>query len=92
MRFSFIKNNPIFAGIVALVLIVGLVLLVGRCEREEAGEEANLVNQGALIERDAAKTEVINHVEQAKDAVEHPTANELQRVCDKYDRNCKDGQ
>jgi hypothetical protein len=87
--FSFLKSNPIFAGIIGLVLIAGIIALIGSCERQEDNDNANLVNQGAVIERDAAKTEVIESVQNAKDAVDNPTSNDLNIVCSKYDRNCQ---
>lgn len=86
--FSFIKGDPLFLGVIAVVIIAVFMLSIRSCEKQEDHDNANLVNQGAIVERDASKSEVINHVEQAKDAVDNPTSDDLNRVCTKYDRNC----
>ena len=78
----------IVPGILVLALIAAIVFGVKSCTEDERAENNQLVNTGELIERGAAHQEVINHVEKARDAVDAPTGNELNVVCEKYDRNC----
>lgn len=78
----------IVPGLAALLLIAIIVGGVSKCKKTEADADNQLINTGEVREREAAKTEVINRVEQAKDAGSNATAAERQRVCEKYDRNC----
>jgi flagellar basal body-associated protein FliL len=87
-----IKGNPIIAGIIAaIVLALGVALITGwfghKTTQEERHENA-LVNLGAVQERAAQQQETINAVIEAQRPV---SASELNRVCDKYDRNCPHG-
>lgn len=75
-------------GLAVLALLVALVFGIRGMQNDEREENNQLINTGIVIEREAGQAEVINHVEQAKDAVTNPTSNELNVVCEKYDRNC----
>lgn len=80
------------AGLVALALIAAIVGGVRSCKKIDQQQENALVESGVTKERSQAQSEVINHVEDARDAVDNPTVNELNVVCEKYDRNCKNSQ
>lgn len=89
---NWIKTNPIFAGILLIVLLAvvyGTFRLIG--ERLDKGDQV-LVNSGVQQERGRANEEVINSVQDAKDARDDRSADTERRVCEKYDRNCKDGE
>lgn len=79
-------------GIVALILVAVIVFGVRGCIQDERVEDNQLVNTGEIIEREAHQREVIKDVEEARDAVDNPTGNDLNVVCKKYDRNCQDSQ
>lgn len=75
-------------GIGVLALIAVIVLGVTHCKKIDQ-QNANMeVNSGAIQEREATHAEVINHVSEAQNVVTNPTANDVARVCDTYDRNC----
>ena len=82
----FIKANPLLVGAFVLLIGFGLWLLVSMTERGEIREETNLRESGAVTERLETNEEVLNRVEQAKDAVRDPDPGELERVRGKYDR------
>ena len=89
---TWLKANPLLAGIalaIALAIVFGTFKLI---ESRLDKHDETLTNQGVLIERGAANEEVINSVQKANDARYRPDAAAEQRVCEKYDRNCKDGQ
>lgn len=85
---SWITKNPLTTGLIALVLIAAVIAFFSYLDKGDQRQENQLINHGVTLEREAGKTEVINRVEQAKDAGDTPTSDELNRVCDKYDRNC----
>jgi hypothetical protein len=75
-------------GLVALGLVAAIVIGVKQCKQIDQENDKVLVNSGVDQERSRGQSEVINHVEQAQDAVRNPTSDELNIVCSKYDRNC----
>lgn len=75
-------------GVLTLLLIVAIVAGVRSCKQQEDDENANLVNQGATIERSQSQSETINAVSKAQEAVRNPSPEQLNVVCGKYDRNC----
>lgn len=79
-------------GLVALALVAAIVAGVRSCKQIEQENDKALVNSGEVRERSRGQAEVINHVEQAKDARDNPTNADLERVCDKWDRNCHTGE
>lgn len=79
------------AGIAVLALVAAIVLGVNSCKKIDQQNDNTLVNSGAIKEREASQGETINAVQNANDAVANPTSNELNIVCSKYDRNCKNG-
>lgn len=81
----------IIPGVIALGLIAVIVLGINSCKKLDAEADNQLINSGIAAERAATQGEVINHVNEAQDAVSNPTANDLSRVCSKYDRNCPTG-
>lgn len=92
--FSKLTGIPTFwkyvgTGLAVLALVAAIVFGVRGCAQDEREENNQLINIGETIERDKGNQEVINRVEQGKDAVANPTSNELNVVCEKYDRNCK---
>ena len=88
---AWLKANPLYAGIilvVAVAIVAGAYKLIDKWHGEH---ENQLVNQGELQEHGKTNEETINAVNTAKNAVEQPSAEQLNRVCGKYDRNCKNG-
>jgi hypothetical protein len=79
------------SGVIVLALVAAIVFGVRGCQQDERAENNQMINTGVTQEREAGHKEVINHVEQAKDAVTNPTANDLNSVCSRYDRNCPNG-
>lgn len=82
----------IVPGVLVLALIAAIIFGVRGCKEDEREENNQFINTGEIIEREAGHREVINNVEKARDAVDNPTGNELNVVCEKYDRNCKNSQ
>jgi cell division protein FtsN len=85
---KWITSNPLYAGIIlaALLAVVagGYVVI----EKKQKRQENTLVNQGELIERTQSQSETINAVQNAQQVVDHPSTEQLNIVCGKYDRNC----
>lgn len=79
-------------GLAVLALVAAIVLGVKGCKQGEYDATNQSINSGVAIERSAGQSEVINHVEAARNAVTNPTGNDLNVVCAKYDRNCKNGK
>lgn len=75
-------------GLATLALIAAIVFGVRSCAQDERAENNQLIEIGQTVERDKGNQEVINSVKEANDAVTNPTVNELNVVCEKYDRNC----
>lgn len=75
-------------GVAVLLLVVAIVFGVRGCQEDERAENNQLIEMGVTKERDRGNQEVINRVEESIDAVNNPTVNELNVVCEKYDRNC----
>jgi hypothetical protein len=75
-------------GILVLGLVAAIVLGVKGYKEIDQEQDNQLINSGELIERGASDRETINAIKNANDAVDNPTVNELNVVCDKYDRNC----
>lgn len=81
----------ILFGVGALLLIAAIVLGVKGCKEIDQENRNQLVNSGEIIEREKGQAEAINAIQNANNAVERPTPEQLNVVCNKYDRNCKDG-
>jgi hypothetical protein len=75
-------------GLAALALIAAIVVGVRGCKKDQFAQENQSINLGAQSERAETQGEVLNHVQAAHDAVEHPTDVDSNRVCSRYDRNC----
>lgn len=75
-------------GLAALALVAVIVGGVKGCKQIDADQDNQLVNAGVTQERSATQGKVLSDVQNAQDAVSNPTANDVQRVCEKYDRNC----
>jgi hypothetical protein len=75
-------------AIAALALIAAIVVGVRGCKQDERNETNQSISIGKSLEREAGQAEVINHVQEARNAVDNPTAADLNSVCEKYDRNC----
>lgn len=90
MRLPTIPNPWKYIGmaVATLALIAAIVFGVRGCAQDERAENNQLIEVGQTIEREAGQAEVINDIEEARDAVTNPTVNELNVVCEKYDRNC----
>lgn len=77
------------AGAAALLALIALIVFgTVECKKIDRGNEKTLVTSGVTKEREQGHQEVIKHVEDAHEAVNHPTPVELNVVCGKYDRNC----
>ena len=82
----------VVVGVFALALVATIVLGVKSCKQIDQQNHNAVVNTGVVQEREATHAEVINHVEAAHNAVTNPTSNDLNVVCEKYDRNCSHGK
>jgi hypothetical protein len=78
-------------GLLALALVAAIVLGVKQCKQIGADQDNQLVNAGVTEERAQSQGEVINAVQNANDAVSRPSEQQLNVVCNKYDRNCANG-
>lgn len=76
-------------GLAALALVASIVLGVNSCKKTDQENRRILVNSGEVLERSHSQSETINAIEKANDAVTNPTSNDLNIVCEKYDRNCR---
>lgn len=77
-------------GLAVLALIAAIVFGVRGCAQDEREENNQMIEAGKTAEREKGQAKVIEDVEKAINAVDNPTSNELNIVCNKYDRNCKD--
>lgn len=75
-------------ALAAFALIAVIVLGVRGCKQDQFAQENQSINLGAQSERAATQGEALNHVQEARNAVDHPSDDERNRVCSKYDRNC----
>jgi hypothetical protein len=75
-------------ALAALALIAAIVVGVRGCKKDQFAQENQSINLGAQSERAATQGEVLNHVQEARNAVDAPTPAERNSVCSKYDRNC----
>lgn len=89
---NWLKSNPLIAGVGLLIAIVAVIAFFNFLDKGRQRHEGQLVNQGELIERGESNAKVINDVGTGRRAADEPTANELNRVCGKYDRNCPHDQ
>lgn len=89
---NWIKGNPLWAGLAALVLIVAVLAFFSFLDKGRERHEEQLVNKGQLQERSEGNARVLNDVAIAKNAVEQPSSDQLNVVCSSYDRNCPHGQ
>lgn len=84
---SWIKSNPLYAGVIAIVGIALVYGLFAYMDKRADKHEAQLINAGITAERLNATTEVINRVEKANDVERNPSPELSNRVRCKYDRN-----
>lgn len=75
-------------GLLALGLIAAIVGGAKSCKQTDADQDNQLVNAGVSQERAQSQGKALDNVKKADDAVRAPTADDEQRVCEKYDRNC----
>jgi hypothetical protein len=75
-------------GVIALALIAAIVLGVKSCKEIDQENNNQLVNYGEVLSTSQSQGETINAVQNANDARTNPTSNELNVVCERYDRNC----
>ena len=80
------------AGIAVLALVAAIVLGVKGCKEIDQSNKNVLVNAGIDKERSQGQSEVINHVQEAHNAVTNATDADRRTVCGKYDRNCQDSK
>lgn len=78
-------GKMIVFGILGLMAVIALITLGSRLLKNEQDENSNLVNSGVVWERAKTQEKVIVDIEDARRPV---TANELNSVCSRYDRNC----
>lgn len=76
-------------GLAVLALIATIVFGVRGCAQDERKENKEILEVGKTVEREKGQAKVIEDVEKAINAVDNPTSDELNVVCGKYDRNCK---
>jgi hypothetical protein len=75
-------------ALLAAALVAAIVIGVKQCKQIDQENKNVLVNAGIDKERSQGQGEVLNHVEKANDAARAPTNEQLDSVCNKYDRNC----
>lgn len=81
------------AGTAALLaLVAAIVFGTVQCKKIDQQNTETTVQTGVVHEREQSHQEVINHVEQAHEAVTNPTPAERSSLCVKYDRNCPNGK
>jgi Cu/Ag efflux pump CusA len=80
--------NYIAGGIAVLALVAAIIFGTVQCKKIDQSNHKEIVQTGVVKERETNHQEVINHVEQAHEAVTNPTPVERGVVCSKYDRNC----
>jgi len=78
----------VVVGLAALALVAAITVGVRGCKQIEQDADNILIESGVTKERSESQGKVIEDVKQAQDAVNNPTSDELNVVCDKYDRNC----
>lgn len=76
------------AGVLVLALVAAIIFGVKGCKQIDQENNNAIYNNGVVAEQSASREEVINHVQEARNAVDRPTSNELNVVCERYDRNC----
>lgn len=76
-------------GITALVVIALIITTVRGCKQDERDAQNQVFNSGVITEREKSNSEALNAVQTSKNAVDNPTSNQLNVVCEKYDRNCR---
>lgn len=79
----------IVPGVAALALIAVIILGVNSCKKTDQENYNTTVNTGVVQEREKSQGETLNAIDKANNAVERPTSDQLNVVCSKYDRNCK---
>jgi hypothetical protein len=88
---TWLRSNPLISGLLAAVLIVGLLAGIKACAHYATEKEVRNDNThetvGAQQERLRANQEVINAVQQANDARDNPQPDELERMRQNYDRS-----
>lgn len=75
-------------GLAALAIALTITLTFRSCDKRHEEINANFVNQGVTKEVTAEQSETINAVEVSTKAVRQPTSDQLNVVCERYDRNC----
>lgn len=78
----------VVTGLIALSLIASIVLGIKSCKEVDQQNYNTTFNSGVTQEREASQSETINAVKNANEARDTPTSDQLNVVCDKYDRNC----
>lgn len=73
------------AGI-GLLILCGVVFLIIHNHTKKTAQANQTI--GAQTERLQSQSETINAVQNADEVVQHPSAEQLNIVCNKYDRNC----
>lgn len=77
------------AGAVAvLALVAAIVFGTVQCKKIDQSNTKAVQTTGVVLEREQNHEEVINHVQEAHEAVANPTPVERSVLCSKYDRNC----
>lgn len=77
------------AGAAALLsLVAAIVFGTVECKKIDRSNHQEVVQTGVIQERETNHQEVINHVQEAHEAVTNPTVAERSSLCSKYDRSC----
>lgn len=80
--------NYIIGVVVVLALVAAIVFGTVQCKKIDQDNTKSVQTTGVVLEREQNHQEVINHVQEAHEAVANPTPAERNIVCSKYDRNC----
>jgi hypothetical protein len=75
-------------GVAVLALVAVIVTGVVSCKKVDSTNRNQVVQSGIDHATVVSQGEVLNHVQKANDAVLAPSAQQLNVVCNKYDRNC----
>lgn len=73
---TFLKANPLVAGLIGLVLVAAVVAFFVFADKKEQRIENKLEEKGAVTERSKVQEEVINRTQEANDEREKISRND----------------
>lgn len=73
---TFLKANPMIAGLIGLVLVAAVIAFFTFADKKEQRIETKLEEKGVLKERSETQGETINRVKEANDVREEVNRND----------------